>query len=273
MSNSQSSITTQNDDDTEETPVASPEERSRSVDPVRMYLRKMGTISLLTREGEIEVAKRIESGENRVIDIVLRSPAAIPHVLDLCDRVERNLVRVKDAFVLPAKNDERHPGAEDEPSSQEAALENMRNQLKRLRKHQREEKARIQLVMSDLRRLGFSDALPERAMTSGDAALRAYCTTVSGEHPSAMLGVMLALFGVAAEVSPTVVRLLSVGSVPKEAMRWLLLRQTEDPKVLKQLLEQTAALVRDPVEQAQLLQAVEVTGELLALGAAARPAA
>ncbi len=138
MSNSQSSITTQNDDDTEETPVASPEERSRSVDPVRMYLRKMGTISLLTREGEIEVAKRIESGENRVIDIVLRSPAAIPHVLDLCDRVERNLVRVKDAFVLPAKNDERHPGAEDEPSSQEAALENMRNQLKRLRKHQRE---------------------------------------------------------------------------------------------------------------------------------------
>lgn len=139
--------------------------------------------------------------------------------------------------------------------------------------HQREEKSRIQLVMSDLRRLGFSDALPERAMTSGDAALRAYCTTVSGEHPSAMLGVMLALFGVAAEVSPTVVRLLSVGSVPKEAMRWLLLRQTEDPKVLKQLLEQTAALVRDPVEQAQLLQAVEVTGELLALGAAARPAA
>ena len=59
--------------------------------------------------------------------------------------------------------------------------------------HQREEKSRIQLVMSDLRRLGFSDALPERAMTSGDAALRAYCTTVSGEHPSAMLGVMLAL--------------------------------------------------------------------------------
>lgn len=142
-----------------------------------------------------------------------------------------------------------------------------------LLEHQREEKSRIQLVMSDLRRLGFSDALPERAMTSGDAALRAYCTTVSGEHPSAMLGVMLALFGVAAEVSPTVVRLLSVGSVPKEAMRWLLLRQTEDPKVLKQLLEQTAALVRDPVEQAQLLQAVEVTGELLALGAAARPAA
>jgi RNA polymerase primary sigma factor len=138
MSNSQISIPTQADDE-EAAPVsASPEERSRSVDPVRMYLRKMGTISLLTREGEIEVAKRIETGENKVIDIVLHSPAAMPHVLDLCDRVERGLVRVKDAFVLPAKNDERHPGKDDEPSAQEAALENMRNQLKRLRKHQRE---------------------------------------------------------------------------------------------------------------------------------------
>ncbi len=139
--------------------------------------------------------------------------------------------------------------------------------------HQREEKARIQLVMSDLRRLGYSDELPERPVTSGDAALRAYCSNVSGERPYAMLGVMLALFGVAAEVSSTVVRLLSVGSVPREAMRWLLLRESEDPHELKKLLEQTAELIRDPTEQVQLLQAVEVTGELLALGAAARPAA
>ena len=114
------------------------DERGRSVDPVRMYLRKMGTISLLTREGEIEVAKRIEAGENKVIDIVLRSPIALPYVLDLCDRTERGLVRVKDAFQIPAKNDERRPGEDEEPSGQEAALENMRIHLKRLRKHQRE---------------------------------------------------------------------------------------------------------------------------------------
>ena len=114
------------------------DERGRSVDPVRMYLRKMGTISLLTREGEIEVAKRIEAGENRVIDLVLHSPIAIPYVSDLCERVERGLVRVKDAFVIPAKQDEKRPGVEDEPSGQEAALENMKVQIKRLRKHQRE---------------------------------------------------------------------------------------------------------------------------------------
>jgi RNA polymerase primary sigma factor len=114
------------------------DERGRSVDPVRMYLRKMGTISLLTREGEIEVAKRIEAGENKVIDIVLHSPIALPYVCDLCDRAERGLVRVKDAFMIPAKTDEKRPGEIDEPTGQEAAVDNMRIQIKRLRKHQRE---------------------------------------------------------------------------------------------------------------------------------------
>ncbi len=154
MSNNQSSIPTHTDEEEAPPLPASPEERGRSVDPVRMYLRKMGTISLLTREGEIEVAKRIETGENKVVDIVLHSPAALPHVLDLCDRVERGLVRVKDAFVLPAKNDERHPGKDDEPSGQEAALENMRNQLKRLRKHQRE------IEKIDERRVALQEGRP-----------------------------------------------------------------------------------------------------------------
>ena len=43
-------------------------------DPVRMYLREMGTVSLLSREGEVEIAKKIENGENRVLDEVLSSP-------------------------------------------------------------------------------------------------------------------------------------------------------------------------------------------------------
>src|SRR5690606_5198040 len=46
---------------------------SKSNDPVRMYLRKMGSVSLLTREGEVEIAKRIEEGENRVFQCILRS--------------------------------------------------------------------------------------------------------------------------------------------------------------------------------------------------------
>src|SRR4051812_31073672 len=44
---------------------------SKTTDPVRMYLRKMGSVSLLTREGEVEIAKRIEDGERRVLQVVL----------------------------------------------------------------------------------------------------------------------------------------------------------------------------------------------------------
>ena len=49
-------------------------DNTRSNDPVRVYLRKMGSVSLLSREGEIEIAKRIEDGEYTVKRIVLTSP-------------------------------------------------------------------------------------------------------------------------------------------------------------------------------------------------------
>ena len=54
---------------------------SKTNDPVRMYLRKMGSVSLLTREGEVEIAKRIEEGERRVLTVVLNSSVAIEEIL------------------------------------------------------------------------------------------------------------------------------------------------------------------------------------------------
>ncbi len=51
-------------------------------DPVRMYLRKMGSVSLLTREGEIEIAKRIESGELEVLDVLLETDFAVQMMLE-----------------------------------------------------------------------------------------------------------------------------------------------------------------------------------------------
>ncbi len=48
-----------------------------------MYLRKMGSVSLLTREGEVEIAKRIEDGERRVLQVVLNCAVAIEEILDL----------------------------------------------------------------------------------------------------------------------------------------------------------------------------------------------
>ena len=66
----------------------------RTVDPVRMYLRKMGQVALLTREGEVEIAKRIEQGQNEMFNILLSSPLGVQKVLSLGDALSRNKIRV-----------------------------------------------------------------------------------------------------------------------------------------------------------------------------------
>src|SRR5215470_12645817 len=65
-------------------------------DPVRMYLREMGTVSLLSREGEVEIAKKIEQGEKQVIDEVLSSPLALSYVLDLGKKLAEHEIRVRE---------------------------------------------------------------------------------------------------------------------------------------------------------------------------------
>jgi len=67
-----------------------------SGDPVRAYLRTMTSFSLLTREGEIEIAKRIEDGHRRVLQVVLDSSAAIDEILSLGDDLRASKLRVKD---------------------------------------------------------------------------------------------------------------------------------------------------------------------------------
>jgi RNA polymerase primary sigma factor len=69
---------------------------SRTSDPVRMYLRKMGSVSLLTREGEVEIAKRIEEGERQVLHCALQSVIAIEVILELGEQLKKQKLRVKD---------------------------------------------------------------------------------------------------------------------------------------------------------------------------------
>ena len=79
----------------------------RTTDPVRMYMREMGTVELLTREGEIEIAKRIEDGINQVQCSVAEYPEAITYLLDQWDLYEAEEIRLSDiisGFVDP--NDE-----------------------------------------------------------------------------------------------------------------------------------------------------------------------
>src|SRR5688572_19206629 len=58
------------------------DDNTRSSDPVRMYLRKMGTVPLLTREGEVEIAKRIEEGEDSILDAALQCPITVQEILN-----------------------------------------------------------------------------------------------------------------------------------------------------------------------------------------------
>ncbi len=68
----------------------------RTNDPVRMYLREMGTVSLLTREGEVEIAKRIERGLIEVRQSALGSPIAMKHLLELRERLIRGEISTRE---------------------------------------------------------------------------------------------------------------------------------------------------------------------------------
>jgi len=70
-------------------------------DPVRMYLREMGTVPLLTREGEIELAKRIERGQAAVRKALSRSPLVIREVLALTDLLHKDPSAVREILVMP----------------------------------------------------------------------------------------------------------------------------------------------------------------------------
>jgi RNA polymerase primary sigma factor len=69
-------------------------------DPVRMYLREMGTVPLLTREGEVEIAKRIERGQIRVLKALSRSPIIIREVLDIGEDLKRGVRSAKEIVVF-----------------------------------------------------------------------------------------------------------------------------------------------------------------------------
>ena len=69
-------------------------------DPVRMYLREMGTVPLLTREGEVEIAKRIERGQLRVLKAVSRSPIVIREVLALGDDLKNRVRSIKEVVTF-----------------------------------------------------------------------------------------------------------------------------------------------------------------------------
>jgi len=86
------------EEDEEEDLTADAESIVRGNDPVKMYLHEMGCVSLLTREGEVEIAKRIEQGEQQVFSVIIDCPVTIKEVLALGDKLQKGTIRLKEVI-------------------------------------------------------------------------------------------------------------------------------------------------------------------------------
>ncbi|MFI5307511.1 MAG: RNA polymerase sigma factor RpoD [Polyangiales bacterium] len=102
-------------------------EISKSSDPVRMYLRKMGSVSLLTREGEVEIAKRIETGESTVFEVIINSRVGITEILSIGENLKKGKIRVKDIVKDFDANEENQP-------DEEQVVRRVLNMLEKVRK-------------------------------------------------------------------------------------------------------------------------------------------
>src|SRR3954470_23283695 len=120
----------QPDDDVEEQAEAAlstvDSEFGRTTDPVRMYMREMGSVELLTREGEIEIAKRIEEGLRHMIQAISACPTTVQDILDLADKVEKDELRIDevvDGLIDPNAKDDFDPKRAESPEDEEAQID------------------------------------------------------------------------------------------------------------------------------------------------------
>ena len=97
-------------------------EFGRTTDPVRMYMREMGSVELLTREGEIEIAKRIEDGLKHMIQAISACPTTIAEILDAVAKIERDEMRIDeliDGLIDPNAVEEAQAAEEEEIDEEE----------------------------------------------------------------------------------------------------------------------------------------------------------
>ncbi|MDP2972379.1 MAG: RNA polymerase sigma factor RpoD, partial [Deltaproteobacteria bacterium] len=92
----------------------------RATDPVRMYLREMGSVSLLTREGEVEIAKRIENGKREVLRIVLTCPMAVKEILNLGNAIKAGKIEIRE---VTNEIDEEETSVEEEQNQKKRILD------------------------------------------------------------------------------------------------------------------------------------------------------
>ncbi|MFP4560912.1 MAG: RNA polymerase sigma factor RpoD [Thiohalorhabdus sp.] len=118
------------DEDAEEAVANVEADLGQTSDPVRMYMREMGSVPLLTREGEIEIAKRIEEGRNQVIRALCSLPSTFEEVLTLGDRWAEGEVRLDEILLaVDAEDAEQGEAKEGDLEQEDAALDAAVEQL------------------------------------------------------------------------------------------------------------------------------------------------
>jgi RNA polymerase primary sigma factor len=101
-------------DDEEDTLPLEEDAGGRVTDPVKMYLREMGMVCLLTWEGEVEIAKRIEQGEQEVIDAIIDTPIGVKEILNLKGKIAQDKLRVRDVLKNLDEDFEEYSSAEED---------------------------------------------------------------------------------------------------------------------------------------------------------------
>jgi len=140
----------------------------KALDPVRMYLREMGSVSLLSREGEVEIAKRIEFGKREVLDLVLTCPMAVKEVIHLGKAVNAGKAEIRE---ITNEIDEEETNLEEERVQKERLLQRIdrirrcEEGIRRLHRKKELPKARVQAriqrkrdeILQHLRELNLRD--------------------------------------------------------------------------------------------------------------------
>jgi len=161
----------ENTDDKELEPTESPSEEvsdaGRTDDPVRMYLREMGTVELLSREGETAIAKRIEKGREEMIEAILESPLTIRAIISWRDALRENQLNLRDIIDLDEVNTDEDT-AEQEKEAPEAGHDLHKDNQEKQPKENEEENSETTEEESDT-----EDANGEDKSTEAISALEA----------------------------------------------------------------------------------------------------
>lgn len=154
----------------------------RTTDPVRMYMRRMGSAKLLTREGEIEIAKRIESGLKDMMEAISACPTTISEILAAAEKIANNEMKVND-FVdglvdLPASDDhavsaiaDSDAGDEEESSNDVGAADLSVQQLQQLKKNALEKFSLIPAAFDAMRKACEQDGYQSAAYRDAQAII------------------------------------------------------------------------------------------------------